>query len=294
MKRERTPRSLTAGRDLLAPAAVLAALLAVVALASRGRVAASGEASGGSPLVGGIFPYLYAGMIIVGALAIPFFFYVATQRNTYSRAQRRRARLLPLWVGVVVVVAVLVRSQLGDTFSDALSRLGFGDADPGASAPRTPRSPPAPELGPLALLSTLLVVGVGGMLVRRTWRQRRGRLPARLADALSATVGETLDDLRHDPDARRAIIRAYARMERALEACGVRRHESEAPLEYLARVLLALDVRPEPVEALTDLFEHAKFSTHRVDTDEKERAIAALEAVRSDLEAVQLDEEEAA
>jgi len=275
---------------LLAPAALLAALLAVVALASRGRVGSSGESSGGSPLLGGIFPYIYAGMILLGAFAIPFFFYVFTQGNSYSHAQRRRARLLPLWIGVIVVVAVLVRTQLGDAFSDVLSRFGFGGGDAGASAPRTPRRPPAPELGPLALLSSFVVVGAGSLLLRRTWRRRRGRLPARLADALSATVDETLDDLRHEPDPRRAIIRAYARMERALEACGVRRHESEAPLEYLARVLLELDVRPEPVQALTDLFEHAKFSSHAVGADEKERAIAALEDVRADLEAVRADD----
>jgi hypothetical protein len=283
MRRERPPRSLTAGRDLLAPAALLAALLAIVAVASRGRVGPS-EATHQSPLLSGVFPYVYAALVVAGAFAIPFFFYVFTQGNAYTRAQRRRARLLPLWIGVVVVVAVVIRSQLGDSFSDILSRLSFGDADGAGTTPTRPGRPPAPELGPLALVSSVIAVGAGGFLVRRAWRRQRGRLPARVADALSATVEETLDDLRHEPDARRAIIRAYARMERALEASGVRRHEAEAPLEYLTRVLLELEVRPEPVRALTDLFEHAKFSSHDVRTPDKETAIAALEDVRADLE----------
>jgi hypothetical protein len=40
------------------------------------------------------------------------------------------------------------------------------------------------------------------------------------------------------------------------------------------------------VLALTELFERAKFSRHRIDAEMKEEAIGALVAVRDDLEAV--------
>jgi hypothetical protein len=93
----------------------------------------------------------------------------------------------------------------------------------------------------------------------------------------------TLDDLRAEPDPRRAIILAYARMEATLSRGGVPREESEAPLEYIARALLELDVRPEPVHRLTDLFEQAKFSDHPIDAGMKEEALEALEDVRADL-----------
>jgi hypothetical protein len=79
------------------------------------------------------------------------------------------------------------------------------------------------------------------------------------------------------------VIAAYARMERTLERHGFPRLRAEAPLEYLARVLRELHVRTWAVLALTELFEHAKFSRHEIDAEMKEEAIGALIAVRDDL-----------
>jgi hypothetical protein len=50
-------------------------------------------------------------------------------------------------------------------------------------------------------------------------------------------------------------------------------------------VLLGLRVRADAVSDLTELFERAKFSTHEIEPPMKERAIAALVTVRTDLEA---------
>jgi hypothetical protein len=285
MSRNPDERRAGGGRDLLAPAALLAAFLALVAVASRGRVGSGSSSDGGSPLLTGIFPYLYASLLLIGAFALPFFFYVATKQTPYSRRQRQRARLLPLWIAVIAVVAVAIRSRLGDSFSDVIGRIGISDRMFGGGSGQGPGGPPAPELVPLVVVSSVLAVGIGSVLARREWTRRRRRSRT-VADALSATVEQTIEDLRSETDPRRAIIRAYARMERALEASGVPRHEAEAPLEYVARVLLELDVRPEPVHALTDLFERAKFSRQWIDVVDKERAIAALEDVRGDLESL--------
>ncbi len=65
-----------------------------------------------------------------------------------------------------------------------------------------------------------------------------GVAPPALADVLE----ETLDDLRAEIDPRRAVIAAYARMERALAAFGLPRSPSEAPDEYLQRIFVDLDV----------------------------------------------------
>ena len=58
---------------------------------------------------------------------------------------------------------------------------------------------------------------------------------------------------------------------------------AEAPYEYLERVLTDLHIRPAAVADLTELFERAKFSVHRIDAGMKTRAIDALVAVREDL-----------
>jgi hypothetical protein len=119
------------------------------------------------------------------------------------------------------------------------------------------------------------------------WLTRPGRKPlrelVRRRDVVSRALDDSLDDLRRDSDVRRAIIAAYARMERALGAAGVPRRASEAPFEYLARALVELDASRSAAERLTDLFERAKFSHHELGEPMRDEAIDALVAVRDDL-----------
>ncbi len=49
------------------------------------------------------------------------------------------------------------------------------------------------------------------------------------------------------------------------------------------RFLHALDLDPRPVAALAGLYHEARFSTHTLTEDARERAIAALEAIHDDL-----------
>lgn len=105
----------------------------------------------------------------------------------------------------------------------------------------------------------------------------------RVADALAAAVDDALVDVRTEPDLRRAVIAAYAQMERAAGSRGVPRRPHEAPFEYLARLLAELRVRPAAVLALTELFERARFSHHAIDPAMRDEAVAALGAVRDDL-----------
>jgi hypothetical protein len=107
-------------------------------------------------------------------------------------------------------------------------------------------------------------------------------------EVLAAALDESLDDLRTDPDLRRAIIAAYARMETALAAAGVRRHPAETPLEYLERVLLSLHTSADAVRRLTGLFEWARFSHHEPEPSMRDEAVDALIAVRDELRASEL------
>jgi hypothetical protein len=98
-------------------------------------------------------------------------------------------------------------------------------------------------------------------------------------------LDESLDDLRREPDLRRAIIAAYARMERALAAGGLPRRPSEAPFEYVERALRELDASAEAARRLTGLFEWAKFSQHEPEPTMRDEAIDALVAIRDELRA---------
>jgi hypothetical protein len=106
---------------------------------------------------------------------------------------------------------------------------------------------------------------------------------ARAQDRLREIVDRSLEELRADPNARRAIIGAYHMMERALERAGLPRAPSEAPREYLARALAELQVGPAAPRRLTALFERARFGAGELDLGLRDDAIDALLALREEL-----------
>jgi hypothetical protein len=265
-------------RLLVGFAAVLGVLLGLVALASGGAAPDDGR---DGPLAPGAVSWLYAVFVVAGALALPLFAYVYTREVPYSQHRRRRARMMPfLLIGIAVALLVIaVRSP--DSFAEAVSRLRLTPDDE-TNAGADARRPPPLELFPIMVVSAAVLAGAAALAAHRILRKPTA-LGRTLPEALAETLDESLDDLRAEPDPRLAVVRAYARMETALEHCGVPRHEAEAPLEYVARVLLQLEVRPAPVHELTALFERARFSRHEIGPDMKEEAITALETIRDEL-----------
>jgi phosphatidylglycerophosphate synthase len=132
-------------------------------------------------------------------------------------------------------------------------------------------------LGLLAILSAVLV------------RRRRRRREIEAEDApsereeLLTAVEASLEGLEEDPDARQAVINAYASLEQVLARHGLARRPSEAPLEYLARWTDAVRVSRSPAEALTRLYERARFSLHLVDEAMRREATSALLTLRLEL-----------
>jgi hypothetical protein len=136
---------------------------------------------------------------------------------------------------------------------------------------------------PLAISFVGLVLIGGTVVYLRLRRRPELELESTLQEDLASAVDTTIEDLRRERDARRAVIAAYANMERVLASHRMMRRPAETPLEYLARILGELEVRESAVRRLTQLFEYAKFSRHEIDAAMKEEAIAALVDVRDDL-----------
>ena len=107
----------------------------------------------------------------------------------------------------------------------------------------------------------------------------------RQTSALASAVGAGLRDARLEPDPRRAVITAYATMERMLAAQGWPRREVEAPLEYMTRLFAERNVRADALATLTELFELARFSHHVISPATKDRAIGALTVIDKELRA---------
>ena len=274
-------------RALLAFGLLLAALLALVSVASRSAVEGGGGRGGrgATALPTWFSSYLFTFVIVTGFFVLLLGFVLSRREEMDpSRPTRKSAPagvVLLLACAAILVVAV----RYPERISQVLARIRPGGIDrdslPGDGAANVT---PQFEWIAVAVGSTFAIAVVGAVLAYPIVRRRvRRRGDETLAEALSSALDDTLDDVRAEPDPRRAIILAYARMEAVLDAHGLPRRESEAPLEYLARVLLELEVGAPPVETLTELFERAKFSQHPLDLVQKGRAIDALETIRAEL-----------
>ena len=170
-------------------------------------------------------------------------------------------------------------------------RTGTGERGGAATAQTTPDGRGrVPTLDPASVdwLVVGLVFGaalIGFAILAAVIVRPRGRSVPELEarKLLEQMLNDTLDDLHREPNPRRAVIAAYARMEGSLGAYGLPRRPWEAPLEYLGRVLTELIGSGSSARRLTRLFERAKFSEHSIDATMKDDAIAAVAAVRDEL-----------
>ena len=136
----------------------------------------------------------------------------------------------------------------------------------------------------------ILALAVGcGALAFALWVTSRDRLARwweRDADdpaspPLVEAVEESLEDLRAEPDARRAIIRCYARFERAAAVSGLERRPWQTPMEFMREALSHLPAPRGAVRALTGLFELARFSDRALGPGERDHALAALDDIKA-------------
>ena len=279
------------GRNALLTTLGIVALVGVVAIASRGSTPSGGAgARRPSDTLLDILLSLYLVSLVAGAILLLYL--LALRRTNLSqpgggrqRNWRNTVRSLIL-VGVALLLAREFSSRRLEGLDVTLPQApGAGEGTPAASGKDVHEA----EFAwiPVSITLALVAVAVFGFWwsgrSRRRALGRRGGNP--LADALEAALDESLDDLRAEPDPRRAVIAAYARLERVLASYGLPRNTSEAPLEYLTRMLSSLSVSPPAARRLTNLFERAKFSQHAVGAEMKEHAIGALETVRDDLAA---------
>jgi hypothetical protein len=289
------------GRRLAVSGAALTALLALVAVGSRAHrpVGGSGAPPSDAPGLLANYSLVAIGILLpFGALLLAWAF----ASRPWGLSSRDRARWWQTAAVVVLMsgVLVVVFSRVGPVTVRPLHTPVT--LKPGQHGP-APSSGGAKGVAPSggstfdwltlyvfgAVLLGLVILVVGAIVTYRR-RLEEERPEATLAAALDEILRDTLEDLHDERDARRAVISAYARMEQTFAAHGVPRRPAEAPFEYVARVLDRLDVSASEVERLTNLFAWAKFSSHAIDAEMKDEAVAALVSLRAELE----DEEEAA
>jgi uncharacterized protein DUF4129 len=286
MARRRLDRSSRTVR-VVGPALVVLALVGVVAVAATGS---SSEGSGSSTPPSDVLLDILFSLVIVLLLAwvAVSIFALARWREVEWTAPRRRndLRAIATLVAFGFALALYIRERgwhlAFDPQQTPLDRGEGGAAPPGIDA--GPGSGYQFEFAwlPVAIVLALAAAGVAAFVLAAR-RSARTTAHAELAVELADTLDVTIDDLRAEADPRRAVIAAYARLERVLAAHGEPRRESDTPEEHLARVLGRLDVDRRATRRLVDLFVRAEFSPHVVDAAMKDEAIDALVRVRDEL-----------
>jgi hypothetical protein len=124
--------------------------------------------------------------------------------------------------------------------------------------------------------------------VRRQRRDRAEGAPLEAAGpdptALPAAVDRALDAV-EDPDAREAVVAAWLLLGRAAAESGTPPRPAETAAEYARRLAAERGLPAADVEQLAALYREARFSTHEVTAEQRDRARAHLLALREALAA---------
>ena len=290
------------GRLPVAAVVIVSFLLAaVIGMTSAASPWVAGDGGGSSPpaIVGEVLAVaLAAGLcILLGVL------WVSTPGRTQARKKPGaiatdeirsglRGGSLVLIGGILVVAALLL------AFWFLLRQVDQSSAPPPtATTARDVAPPPRPAPGPPAppvfdwfffgLIASIAIILPLALIARRRLRPPDDLVPDEDAvpESVVRAVGESIDQIERDPDARRAIIRAYAQMEHAFDDAGMPRRPYEAPFEYLGRALRGVRVSAPAAGRLAGLFERARFSQHVVDAETKDDAIGALREIERQMQA---------
>lgn len=240
--------------------------------------------------------------IALGLLALSAVLLLALQRPRRptgddplaARAYPRRSAWTALFsvLPFLLLLAIawyLVRNPGADDashpFDRAINAIA-GLLDFLAQVRKAPTSVPAFDYT-IAALVLALAVAVFALMVMvalaerlEKWFGRRAGAPA---GPLAPDGASDLDDPRAEPDARRAIIAAYRRFERALATARAPRAPWQTPAEFMRATLDRFPVPASPVERLTALFELARFSRRPLGADTREAACDCLDEVTAAL-----------
>jgi hypothetical protein len=277
---------------LLLPALVVVALLGIVAVAATGSTP-SGSGRSRSPSHVFVDTFFTLSLVLMAGAAI-LLVYGLTQRRAIAeqmalRGKRRRLGLIPFLLIVLgFTIAAYFRLRANGVLFNRGERGGGGSQTHTLPSDDNVRDYHANFAWlPLLVIAALVLASYLAWRLSSKRRALAEREDETMAESLAEAIEATLADLQAERDPRRAIIAAYARMERALAAFGVPRRRPETQREYLGRILSGLEVDTAAIRRLTELFTQAKFSHHDIGAAMKEEAIDTLEHVRDELRAAE-------
>jgi hypothetical protein len=272
---------------------LVALLTALAAAGLRGHIrlhSQPGPARGDGIAVGAILEAVLA-MLLITLL-------IRGQRAPPGAALAARLRnvLRPLLIAglvanpVVLLLAAPLRTHprpLPAPVQPEPTARSSPTAHPGTRGAGAIHIPLAAVLYTLLVIALIAATAACAVALRR--RQAAVSYPEAAPDAdaqrvgLQAAVESGRSALRAFDDAQAAIIACYLSMEQSLASAGAVRDAADTPDELLARAAGAGLVRGAAATRLTRLFYEARFSSHQLGAEQRDKAREALRELADDL-----------
>ena len=303
MRPEDTPHREEArpGGDLRA-AALTALALALLAVAGLASSVSPWDATGSASAPSGALRALVAvgGVGLVVALLVLWVETPATWRPTVKKRRAptrdeldgvggavwtagKTAAIVLLALAIFCIATVPLLTQDEASTPTPAARPSTGATQPRATG--SGRSAGSLDLGwllvPVAV--TLAVAAPIAVLIRRRRARTDEAVDGDTESALGRAVTASIAALESDRDPRRAILRAYAQMERAFDRVEIVRARDETASEFLVRTTRRLPLSAPAAAALTGRFEEVRYSTHEITEADREDALASLRVVEREL-----------
>lgn len=271
---------------------------ALVAMAGRSPLSSStpvNATSARAPITALFMLLVGTGIVALGALMILMWPGRGSDEPEFVREppkvhwiSKGIAILVVLALGAVLVAAAIVgahnrRAASSPVGGDVIGGIGGPTGRPATARRSAPSGFVLPSWLPwtvIAIISIAVVVAVVVLLVRH--RTVVDEVPD--DDVARSAVGAAIGALDGAEDPRTAVIAAYRAMEGTFAAHGLARSATEAPREYLTRVLAVRGDGDGDATTLTNLFEEARFSTHPISERIRELALRTLRTLRGRLE----------
>jgi hypothetical protein len=293
----------TVRRTRLAALPLLALLIVAVAIGAAARSGSSGQNAidEHASIVAASVVLTFLGLTIVAFVLVIVWQLLDAQGN--RDPGKSSPVQFPLVAQLMIGAATLAVLA---AFALLIVHFGRHQTHGGALAPVVAKgAKPLPKSSPLPYSATAGIWSAASFLacvaaivlyprIRRRLRRRHQQPFRELPDLQGPdnTLGEllrdplaavTVADPRTEPDPRRAVIAAWVAMADVIGGLWRPRQDSEAPQEYLLDALVEAGVTSGPATRLTNLFEFARWGGHQVGEEMRDEAIAALDAVRTEL-----------
>lgn len=277
-----------------ATAAGLTVAVALVAMAGRAPLARStpvNASSASAPTTALLTLLAGAGIVMLGALAVLLWQNRRRRGDDDDELETQPLQVHWIWQLLSILFALAVGGALvaaaviGTRSHNAVPTFAPGGGRPPTALTTANGSGAGfvlPDWLPWTVLGIVVVALAVGVVALVRWLNPPVDASSERT-AASAAVEAAIGALEDSSDPRDAVIRAYAAMQGTLAAHGVVRSPSEAPREYLRRVLVANAGSEREARTLTGLFEEARFSTHPISERVRQIALAALGSLRARL-----------